>query len=65
MTIKELKQAINDLPDNMDVMVYQTNDEYGFSLSETAQVQPVQFQDEEVPEDEWPTVDCLVISDEI
>lgn len=67
MTVKELKLAIADLPDNMDVMLEQINDESRYAMAETAEVKPVTFMDEEfdVNPEEWPVVDCFVITDEI
>lgn len=68
MTVKELKLKLEGVPDNMDVMIYQTNDEYGYSMSEEASVQPVKFIDEEMQledDEEYPIVDCFVITDDI
>lgn len=65
MTIKDLKKAIADLPDHMDVMLYQTNDEYEYAMSERIEVRSVTFGEEEFPEKEWAVVECLVISDEV
>ena len=63
MDIKELKEKIKDLPDTMDVMILQTNDEYQHSMADSAYVRPITFQDESMPEEEWAVVDCLVITD--
>lgn len=65
MTVKDLKKAIADLPDHMDVMVEQTNDEGRYGMSERVEVRAVLFQDEEIPSEEWDRVECLVISDDI
>lgn len=66
MTVKQLKQKLEGLPDDMDVMIYQTNDEeYGFSMADNASVQKVTFMDKDMPSDEHAKVDCLVISDDI
>nr|WP_199083392.1 hypothetical protein [Pedobacter sp. ASV19] len=64
MTIKELKAKIADLPDNMDVMVEQTNEEGRYGMSQTVEVRSVQFSDPEVPKKDWATEKCLIISDE-
>ncbi|KAA8483748.1 hypothetical protein BDE36_1788 [Arcticibacter tournemirensis] len=64
MTIGQLKTIIADLPDHMDVMVEQTNDECRYGMSETIEVRPVTFGGDDIPEDEEAVVDCLVISDE-
>lgn len=64
MTVKELKTAINDLPNDMDVMIVQERDEEGlYSMAETAKVRSVTFQDQDIPEEEWADLDCLVITD--
>lgn len=70
MDIKELKEKIKDLPDTMDVMILQTNDDFQNSMAESAEVRAITFSEEEIsdddlPEQEWPVVDCLVISDQI
>ena len=49
MTIKELKLAIQDLPDHMDVFIRQTNEEYSFSLAEKTVTEPVVFHEEHIP----------------
>lgn len=63
MNIKQLKQIISSLPDDMDVMISQSNDESIYSMSDQASVQGVQFQDPDIPKKEWPTIECLVITD--
>jgi len=65
MTIKQLKAAIADLPDDMDVMLDSNPEEGLYGLAESAIVKKVNWQDEEIPEEEWVTNDCLVISDEM
>lgn len=65
MTIKELKQKISDLPDNMDVMLSQYNDECHYSMSETAEVMDVEFQDPDMHPKDWATEKCFVITDEL
>jgi len=62
MTIKELKAKIKDLPDNMDVMIVQTSEEFKYSLCEIAIVKDVNFSEGDVV---MATDKCLVISDEI
>ncbi len=65
MTIKELKNAIKDLPDHMDVLVHQEYDESYFSMSESCNVRKITFQDEEMDPEEWAEVECFCITDEI
>lgn len=62
MNIKELKEAIKDLPDNMDVMIEQTNDESRYGMANEVEVENVKFQDGDNDE-VFAEVDCLVIRD--
>ena len=64
MTIKELKIAIANLPDNMDVMIEQTSDESLYGMAQKAEVRSVILKGDDIPKKEWAKVDCLVISDE-
>lgn len=63
MTVKDLKQKLEGIPDDMDVMIMQVNDEYQYSMGEEAGVSSITFQDPDIPEDEWCDVDCFVITD--
>lgn len=67
MTIKELKEHLNKFPEDMDVFVKQTNDEYEYSLVESVFVHDVEFEDSDVleKEGELPKEDCVIISDEL
>lgn len=65
MTVGELKQKIADLPDQMDVMIYQTNEESLYGMSQKAEVEDVTFGDEDMDRDEWAIEKCLVITDEL
>lgn len=65
MTIKELKKAIENLPDHMDVMIKQENEESPFSMSEKMEVRKITFQDEEIDPEKWAEVECFCITDEI
>ena len=62
MTVKELKKAIADLPDGMDVIIRQNNDEFQFSVANEARVVEVNFHD---PSNKSlnADVDCFVIED--
>jgi len=64
MNVKELKALIADLPDGMDVMVEQTDDESRYNMCQRAQVRDVTFGAPEIPRKQWAKVTCLVISDE-
>ncbi|WP_312697015.1 hypothetical protein [Sphingobacterium mizutaii] len=65
MTVAELKQKIADLPDHMDVMIMQEDDDYGYSGAFTAEVRDVTFKAPEIPKKEWAVEKCLVITDEL
>jgi len=65
MTVKELKAAIADLPDDMDVLLHQHNDESHFSMSEKAEVRTIKFEDAEMDPEEWADLECLCITDEL
>lgn len=45
MTIKELKEKINDLPDDMEVMLEQTKEEFKYGLLNTIKVNEELFID--------------------
>lgn len=62
MLVKELRKRLEELPDNMDVFIEQTNTEFALSLVNKAEVKTVRFMDakEVHAKDE-----CFVISDEI
>lgn len=61
MTVKQLKKAIEDLPDNMDVMIEKYEDEFNIHLLESATVKICKFIGEKVE----PKEKCLILSDEI
>jgi hypothetical protein len=48
MTVRELREALKDKPDTMDVVICQVNDEYRFSLLEAVELKEVDFVDGEV-----------------
>lgn len=64
MTIGQLKEALKDIPDTMDVFIEKNNEEFHFSGCESAKVQQVTFIGDD-EEEERPEEDCFVISDEI
>jgi len=43
MTIKELKLAIAEFPDDIDVMIEQTNDESRYGMAGTAEIRHVTY----------------------
>ena len=46
MTIKELREKIKDLPDNMDVFVDERLTEFRYGLVNTAEVKEINFMEE-------------------
>lgn len=49
MTIKELKEKIKDMPDNLDVFIERSgDDEYRYNMAETAVFRKVKFYDEDL-----------------
>ena len=63
MTVKELKKELENLPDNMDVMLRQTDDESAFNMVNSAEVKEITFHDQDIPEKEWVKVKCFVVTD--
>lgn len=61
MTVKQLKEAIKDAPDDMDVFIEKTNDEHQLTLLEKAVVMEVQFSDGKLKAHD----DSVVLSDEL
>lgn len=45
MTVKELKEKINDLPDDMEIMLEQTKEEFKYGLLNTIKVNEESFID--------------------
>ncbi len=43
MTIKELREAIKDLPDNMEVFMYERQTEFAYGLVNSAKVKEIKF----------------------
>ncbi|TWP23500.1 hypothetical protein ETU10_07190 [Apibacter muscae] len=64
MTVKELKEYIADLPDNMDVMIMQVNDDFRYNLLQNSEVKEVNFIDPSNKE-VYAFEACLILSDEI
>lgn len=60
MTIKQLKEKLKDIPDNMDVFIEKSDGEYWYQLVEFAGVQKLQFEDGEMKSLD----DVFVISDD-
>ena len=60
MTVKQLKEAIKDLPDNMDVFIEQNDYDHRISLANTAEVKNVKFSDRRLKAEDK----CLILSDE-
>lgn len=65
MKNSELITKLQALPADMEVMLYQTNDESAYGMVEVVQVGDVTFGSDDVPKNEWAKEKCIVISDEI
>lgn len=59
MNVKELKEKIKDLPDNMDVFIEQTNDEFRCSIVNQVNVLELTFTDDDLKGSEV----CVLITD--
>lgn len=59
MNVKELKEKIKDLPDNMDVFIEQTNDEFRCSIVKDVNVLELMFTDDKLKGSEI----CVLITD--
>lgn len=64
MTIKQLKQAIADLPDHMDVFIGKRSTEFGYGLVNTAKVKKIDFYDSESDEKPLASDDAFVLEEE-
>lgn len=64
MTIKQLKQAIADLPDHMDVFIGERSTEFGYGLVNTAKVKKIDFYDSESDETPLASDDAFVLEEE-
>lgn len=63
MTVKELIERLNKYPDNTDVFIQKTNDEYGLSLCEDCKQIEANFSEDTGPV--LATDIVLIITDEI
>lgn len=64
MTLGEFREKTAHLPDNIDIMIYQDDDEFSYSPAEKAEVENVTFKDAFMPASEWAPVECLVITNQ-
>jgi hypothetical protein len=73
MTVKELKNSLEGLPDNMLVMLMQTNDESAYNLINTVEIREITFSDPDFDDEDSehyikledrPTETVLAITDE-
>lgn len=62
MTVKELKEIISSLPDNMDVFVAERKTEFTYGLVNSAYVKEINFAED--PDGEVLSRDKVVILDE-
>lgn len=52
MTIKELKEKIENLPDEMDVFIAERKTDFGFGLANSGYVKEIFFTEDEYPTEE-------------
>lgn len=64
MTIKQLKQAISDLPDNMDVFIGERSTEFAYGLVNSAGVKKIDFYDSVSDETPLSSNDVFVLEEE-
>ena len=65
MNIKELKEIIKDLPDNMDVFIAERITEFSYGLVNSAYTKEILFYDEEDSENEdLQAKDTVLVIDE-
>lgn len=64
MTVKELKEKLENAPDNMDVFIAERTTEFGYGLLESAGVQEIPFM-EDPDGEEMSRGDIFALSDEI
>lgn len=57
---------MQELPvsDDMEVMIRQTDDEYAYNEVNQVAVRAITFGGPDIPLNERPTIDCIVITDE-
>lgn len=63
MLVKDLIVKLSLLDQNLEVFVEQNDWDSGYGYADSVEVKPIRFEAEDVLENEWPTVDCVVISD--
>ncbi len=64
MTIKQLKQAIADLPDHMDVFIGERSTEFAYGLVNSASVKKIDFYDSESDETPLASDNAFVLEEE-
>lgn len=64
MTIKQLKQAIVDLPDNMDVFIGIRLTEFDYGSVNSAYVKKIDFYDSESDETPLASYDVFVLEED-
>lgn len=62
MTVKQLKEKLNDFPDNMDVFLAERQTEYAFGLLNSVGSQDVVFDPENG--EESVELECVVLSED-
>lgn len=60
MTVKELKEKLADLPDNMGVFMAERVSEFKYGLVNSAKVKEITFHDEDI----WPKDKVLILDEQ-
>lgn len=60
MTVKQLKEALQKLPDNMDVYLAETTSEFAYSPAESCIVKRIPFQEEPGGKTEGDDTVCII-----
>lgn len=67
MTVKELKEKIESLPDNMDVFIDERLTDFRYGLVNSAKVKEIEFTEDPYPDpdnDIWAKEEVLVLSED-
>lgn len=64
MTVKELKERLNNFPDSMDVFIPSTMTDFTYGLVNSAKSNNINFYDEGSDEVEPVDVECVVLTED-
>jgi len=64
MNVKELKQKLNNYPDDMDVFIHSTLTEFKYGLVNSVVSKKIRFSENDTPSEISPIVNCLVLTED-